>query len=194
MESYLNQALGFDEVRWATMRKTSYDSRASFRGAPQKKILPAGTRLYCLVPIVIGSYFDSPWWMPEAVFSELHDDANRGSHGGGRLLMELRYRVHGAAVRQLPVVCGRDSVDEISVCLDRALRAAVRSTRWYGTDLSAQSCRARKSQDERPCNACENVLVEILMPTAEELPSSAPARARTAARTSARLHRAGRER
>lgn len=86
MESYLNQALGFDEVRWATMRKTSCDSRASFRGAPQKKILPAGTRLYRLVPIVIGSYFDSPWWMPEAVFSELHDDANRGSHGGGRLL------------------------------------------------------------------------------------------------------------
>jgi hypothetical protein len=85
MPTYLNQALGFDEVRWATLRKTSYDSRASFRGAPQKKLLPVRTRLYRLVPLLTGRYFDSVWWMPEAAFSELHDDANRSSHGGGRL-------------------------------------------------------------------------------------------------------------
>jgi hypothetical protein len=84
--TYLNQALGFDEVRWATMRQTSYDWRASFQEAPQKKLLPVGTRLHRLVPLVTGKYFDSVWWMPEAVFSELHDDANRSSHGGGRLL------------------------------------------------------------------------------------------------------------
>lgn len=85
METYLNQALGFDEVRWATMRKTSYDSRVSFQGAPLKQLLPAGTRLHRLVALVTGDYFGGVWWMPEATFSELHDDANRSSHGGGRL-------------------------------------------------------------------------------------------------------------
>lgn len=85
MATYLNQAIGFDEVRWATMRKTSYDSRASFQGAPQKKLLSVGTRLYRLVSLVTGEYFGSVWWMSEVVFSELHDDANRSSHGGGRL-------------------------------------------------------------------------------------------------------------
>jgi hypothetical protein len=85
MPAYLNQDLGFDEVRWATMRKTSYDSRASFQGSPEKKLLSAGTRLYRLVNMVTGSYFDSVWWIPEIVFSELHNDANRSAHGGGRL-------------------------------------------------------------------------------------------------------------
>ncbi len=85
MGTYLNQALAFDEVRWATMRKTSYDSRASFQGAPRKELLPARTHLFRLVPLVTGNYFESVWWMSQAVFSELHDDANRSSHGGGRL-------------------------------------------------------------------------------------------------------------
>ncbi len=85
MPTYLNQDLGFDEVRWATMRKTSYDSRASFQGAPEKKLLRAGTRLYRLLNLATGKYFNSVWWIPEAVFSELHDDANRAAHGGGRL-------------------------------------------------------------------------------------------------------------
>lgn len=82
---YLNQTLGFDEVRWATLRKTSYDSRASFQGPPQKTLLCAGTHLYRLVPLANGQYFDSAWWMPEGTFLALHDDANRSSHGGGRL-------------------------------------------------------------------------------------------------------------
>ena len=85
MENYLNQEFGFDEVRWATMRKTSYDSRASFQGAPLKALLPAGTRLFRLVSLTSGRYFDSPWWIPEPTFLELQDDANRSSHGGGRL-------------------------------------------------------------------------------------------------------------
>jgi len=85
MPAYLNQDLGFDEVGWATLRKTSYDSRASFRGSPEKKLLQTGTRLFRLVNMVTGIYFDSAWWIPEAVFRELHDDANRGAHGGGRL-------------------------------------------------------------------------------------------------------------
>ena len=85
MPQYLNQELGFDEVRWATMRKTSYDSMRSFRGAPEKTLLPVGTRLYRLVPIVTGKYFDEVWWMPKSVFQELHSDANMADHGGGRL-------------------------------------------------------------------------------------------------------------
>lgn len=85
MTACLNQDLGFDEVRWATMRKTSYDSLASFQGAPQKSLLPAGTRLFRFVPTTTGRYFDAVWWMPASVFAELHDDANRAAHGGGRL-------------------------------------------------------------------------------------------------------------
>jgi hypothetical protein len=82
---YLNQNLDFDEVRWATMRKTSYDSRRSFQGAPEKVLLPVGTRLYRLVPIVTGKYLDEVGWMPSDVFEELHNDANKAGHGGGRL-------------------------------------------------------------------------------------------------------------
>jgi hypothetical protein len=81
---YLNQELGFDEVRWATMRKTSYDSRVSFQGSPSKVLLPAGTRLYRLVSMVNGGHFDSVWWIPEAVFWELHEDTNGSAHGGGQ--------------------------------------------------------------------------------------------------------------
>ena len=87
MPACLNQGVGFDEVRWATMRKTSaYDSRASFLSAPEKRLLAPGTRLYRLVNVAAGIYFDSVWWIPEAVFSELRTDANRSSRGGGRLL------------------------------------------------------------------------------------------------------------
>lgn len=85
MAQYLNQELGFDEVRWATTRKTSYDSRRSFQGTPQKLLLQPGTRLYRLVYMVTGRYFDEVWWMPKTVFDELHDDVNRSGHGGGRL-------------------------------------------------------------------------------------------------------------
>ena len=86
MGTFLNETLGFDEVRWATMRKTSYDSRASFQGTPRKELLPAGTRLYRLERLVTGDYFSAVWWMPEVTFSELHDITNRSSHGSGRLL------------------------------------------------------------------------------------------------------------
>jgi len=83
--TYLNQELGFDQVRWATMRKTSYDARRSFQGTPEKMLLPSGAHLFRLVPLVTGESFQFVWWMREAVFSELHDDANRSAHGGGRL-------------------------------------------------------------------------------------------------------------
>jgi hypothetical protein len=85
MPEYLNQQLGFDEVRWATTRKTSYDSRQSFQGVPKKVQLLPGTRLYRLVRLTTGRYFSDPWWMPENVFKELHNDANQSKHGGGRL-------------------------------------------------------------------------------------------------------------
>ena len=39
MAGILNQDLGFDDVRWATMRKTSYDSGASFHG-PARPFIP----------------------------------------------------------------------------------------------------------------------------------------------------------
>jgi hypothetical protein len=85
METHLNHATQFDEVRWATMRKTSYDSRLSFRGSPQKQLLAAGTKLYRLVPMVTGDYYYSPWWMPESTFTEIRKQANHSAHGGGRL-------------------------------------------------------------------------------------------------------------
>lgn len=85
MPAYLNHDLGFDEVRWATTRKTSYDTRASFQGAPVKEVLSSGTRLYRLVNLINGKYFDGVWWIPKAAFEDLHNDANRSSHGGGRL-------------------------------------------------------------------------------------------------------------
>ena len=84
--SYLNQELSFDEVRWATTRKTSYDSRASFVGAPRKTLLPVSTNLFRLVHLATTLWFDGVWWMPEAVFKELHDEVNRSAHGSGRLL------------------------------------------------------------------------------------------------------------
>src|SRR5579863_2150604 len=83
--AYLNQDLGFDEVRWATMRKTSYDSLGAFQGNPDKELLPAKTHLYRLMPLANGSYYNSPWWMPETVFDEIRHDVNQASHGGGRL-------------------------------------------------------------------------------------------------------------
>ncbi len=106
MPAYLNQDLGFDEVRWATMRKTSYDSRAAFQGSPQKKLLPQGTLLYRLVNMVTGIYFDSVWWIPEAVFLELHDDANQSSRGGGRLFRNYvaQYMATPSGSTQLCVV------------------------------------------------------------------------------------------
>jgi hypothetical protein len=85
MGEHLNSGVGFDEVRWATLRKISYDSRLSFQGTPRKTLLAAKTHLFRLVPLATGVYFDSVWWMPESVFNELRNDVNRSSHGGGRL-------------------------------------------------------------------------------------------------------------
>lgn len=110
MATYLNQQLGFDEVRWATMRKTSYDSRASFQGAPEKKLLPAGTRMYRLLDLFTGKYFDSVWWIPEAVFLELNADANRSAHGGGRL-----FRNYVAQYMALPSADTQMCVAEIEL-------------------------------------------------------------------------------
>jgi hypothetical protein len=104
--SHLNQDLGFDEVRWATTRQTSYDSRASFQGAPAKTLLTARTRLFRLLPLAAGNYFDAVWWMPQAVFSELHNDANRAGHGGGRLFRNYiaQYMALPSGATQLCVV------------------------------------------------------------------------------------------
>ena len=85
MPKCLNQDLGFDEVRWATTRRTSYDTRASFQGAPKKTLLPLKTKLYRLMPLANGQYFNGVWWMPEDVYTELRNDANQSAHGGGRL-------------------------------------------------------------------------------------------------------------
>lgn len=120
---YLNQALGFDEVRWATMRKTSYDSRQSFRGIPEKKLLPAGTLLYRLLPLTTGIYFDAVWWMPEKVFRELHDDVNRSAHGGGRL-----FRNYVAEFLALP--SGNKQLCVVEIQLVKPAYA------WVGTSAS----------------------------------------------------------
>lgn len=97
-------------MRWATTRKTSYDSRESFQRPSQKTLLFAGTRLYRLVPLANGQYFDSPWWMPESTFLELHDDANRSSHGSGRL-----FRNYVAEFMALPSGSGQLSIVEIEL-------------------------------------------------------------------------------
>jgi hypothetical protein len=110
VSNYLNQDLGFDEVRWATMRKSSYDSRAAFQGAPEKKLLLPGTRLYRLVPLTNGKYFDGVWWIPKTTFDELHDDANRSQHGGGRL-----FRNYLAQYMALPSGAGQLCVVEIEL-------------------------------------------------------------------------------
>ena len=86
MADLLNQSLGFDQVRWATNRKISYDSMQAFADLPEKTVLTPRTRLYRLLRMAVGTYFDGVWWMPEQVFKELHNDANQSSHGGGRLL------------------------------------------------------------------------------------------------------------
>ena len=106
MPQYLNQELSFDEVRWSTMRKTSYDSLRSFRGAPQKVLLPAGTTLYRLVPMANANSFEGVWWMPKAVWDELRNDANRSSHGSGRLLRNYvaQYMALPSGSYQLSVV------------------------------------------------------------------------------------------
>jgi hypothetical protein len=106
MPTFLNNDLGFDEVRWATLRKTSYDSRMSFQGSPQKTLPPAGTRLFRLVNMVTGIYFDAVWWIPAPVFRELHDDVNRSAHGGGRLFRNYvaEYMALPAGDTQLCVV------------------------------------------------------------------------------------------
>ncbi len=110
MPTYLNQDLEFDEVRWATMRKTSYDSRMAFRGAPQKELLPSGTHLFRLVRLVTGDNFGSPWWMPERTFSAIRDQAERAKHGGGPL-----FRNYVAQLMALPSGCTQLCVIEIKL-------------------------------------------------------------------------------
>ena len=69
-------------------------------------MLPAGTRLYRLVNLVTGDYFHAVWWIPERTFQELHNDANRSAHGGGRLFRNYvaQYMALPSADTQLCVV------------------------------------------------------------------------------------------
>ena len=88
MPQYLNQEFGFDEVRWATTRKASYDSRLSFVGAAKKVLLPIGTSLFRLVYLVNGQYFDQVWWMPGDEFDRLKKRANQSDGPAGAQLRE----------------------------------------------------------------------------------------------------------
>jgi hypothetical protein len=106
----LNQELAFDEVRWATMRKTSYDSLQSFQHAPVKTLLPVGTLLYRLVILVNSRPFDGVWWMPKVTFDEIRQDANAAKHGGGRL-----FRNYVAQYMALPSGDSQLSMDEIAL-------------------------------------------------------------------------------
>lgn len=118
MEACLNQSLGFDEVRWATLRKTSYDSGGAFDGLPSKERLNAGTRLLRLVRLTTGYYFDSPWWMPLEVFEQLRADNNRSSTGSGRL-----FRNYVAQYMALP--SGKHQLCVVEIELTRPLFAFV---------------------------------------------------------------------
>jgi len=111
MATYLNEALGFNDVRWATGRKSSkYDALKSFQGPPKKTLLKPDTLLYRLVYITDGVYFDQVWWMPKCTFDELHNDANRSQHGGGRL-----FRNYVAQYMSLPSGSYQLSVVEIEL-------------------------------------------------------------------------------
>jgi hypothetical protein len=148
---FVNQDLGFDEVRWASLRKTSYDSRLSFQGSPQKKLLPSGTRLFRLVNMVTGTYFDAVRWIPEQVFRELHDDANRSAHGGGRL-----FRNYVAGYMALPVGDTQLCVVEIE------LAAPVNA--WIG--LSSPLFSRPGGMERSICQilATEELRAQVLMP------------------------------
>ncbi len=103
--AYLNQEMQFDEVRWATYRKASYDARLSFTGEPRKVLLPARTRLCRLVPLFGGNPFESPWWMPKETFESMIGVNQRAAHGSGAQLRNLL--VEGLALpsnNQLSVV------------------------------------------------------------------------------------------
>ena len=110
MPTFLNQELGFDEVRWSTLRKTSYDAQLSFKSRPVKVLLLAGTLLYRLVTLVGSRPFDGVWWMPKETMDELHKDANAAKHGGGRL-----FRNYVAQYMALPSGAFQLSIDEIEL-------------------------------------------------------------------------------
>jgi hypothetical protein len=86
MPEYLNHEFGFDEVRWQTMRKTSYDSLPSFEGVPEKVLLPIGTILFRLAYLPTANNFDGAWWMPKDAFDQLKNTVNAAPHGSGRML------------------------------------------------------------------------------------------------------------
>ncbi len=111
MTTHLNDALEFDAVRWSIGLETSkYDAAKSFQTPPQKTLLPPRTRLYRLVYIANGRYFDEVWWMPKRTFDELHEDANRSQHGGGRL-----FRNYIAQFMSLPSGSHQMSIVEIEL-------------------------------------------------------------------------------
>ena len=93
MSQYLNHELGFDEVRWATMRKTSYDVKKSFEKVPEKIVLHEGTLLYRLIQFPTGKYFDAVWWMPKVVFDRIRNDTNRNPKGDGQVFREIAGRL-----------------------------------------------------------------------------------------------------
>jgi hypothetical protein len=106
--TYLNQSLGFDEVRWATTRKTSYDSLVAFAGNPVKQALPVGVRLFRLLRLATGAYFDGVWWMPEDVFTELQNDAKFMALPSGNsqlcvVEIELTKQVYGWVGKSSPL-------------------------------------------------------------------------------------------
>lgn len=67
----LNQEFGFDEVRWAVSRRTSYDVGSGFTGTPRKSRLEAGAKLYRLDLLADGKHFLQVWWTPEEVYRKL---------------------------------------------------------------------------------------------------------------------------
>ena len=86
--------------------------------------------------------------MPELTFVTLHDDANRGSHGGGRL-----FRNYVAPYLALPSGDTQLCVVEIALTANvyawvRQFVAAIWSSRRSIAGLSVESCHARPAENE----------------------------------------------
>lgn len=90
----LNQELSLEEVRYLigsqVSRLNGYDVALSFRGAATKTLLRAkATRLFRLVRLSNGQYFDGAWWMTQRVFDELLQTTADFDKGGGAYLRNL---------------------------------------------------------------------------------------------------------
>lgn len=75
----LNQGYEWHDVRYQISRRLSYDVDLCFEGTPTKELLAPATELYRLdFPVVLGC-FTKLWWMKEAAFHRIFEQADSAS-------------------------------------------------------------------------------------------------------------------